>query len=238
MNEPFCKKLENGVDRLPGDIGVVRTIPQEDYPTGEVHGFIHISENLVYSKNGYVIASLPYLVQARSSMNAGYGLKGVDERCLQNQKHEEFTCQRYTEFYRCKSMEEYLDDNHGQIDSRITKLFDDLNIVECKVSNLLFNFNTISPEMVQLMVNTYQGISHYLLEQLERLDDLNPTEKILMGKLRHQLLSLQQSIKYIREVDSTAPLNQNDLSDVRISLFELDELIGTSIMQLDAGFGR
>jgi hypothetical protein len=76
MQPPLCNSVPSGEKRSPGDIGLIRNVDSEKIgfgPKGEVHGFIYINNDLVYSKNGLGKEN-PYAIQSAEKMYSEYPL--------------------------------------------------------------------------------------------------------------------------------------------------------------------
>jgi hypothetical protein len=58
MNSPLCRQLKPGEKKRPGDIGAIRTDDKE------FHGFMWVSDDIVFSKNGFD-RNAPYALQLK-----------------------------------------------------------------------------------------------------------------------------------------------------------------------------
>jgi hypothetical protein len=76
MRPPLCRQLKNDEKKIPGDLGAIRDVYEKN--AIESHGFIYISENMAYSKNGYSNEQ-PYSLQKLENVYKVYGVPNKSE---------------------------------------------------------------------------------------------------------------------------------------------------------------
>ncbi|HNT97782.1 MAG TPA: hypothetical protein PKK31_05915 [Elusimicrobiales bacterium] len=91
MASPYCRALGAGETPLPGDIIAVR-----DRDGAEVHGFIHLTEELSFSKN-YLTAAAPYELQSPEAVYAEFP---VPQACRPPGRAPA-ACPARSEYFRC-----------------------------------------------------------------------------------------------------------------------------------------
>lgn len=125
LNSPLCRALTNQEARLPGDIGAIYFI-NSDGSKGEDHGFIYISEEISYSKNGALYFN-PYALQDFGKMLSSYGIN--KEQCAKNELNPDPSCKKSTAYFRCKSMKDYLESTPGLPAELLAKV-NEIRVVE------------------------------------------------------------------------------------------------------------
>lgn len=105
MRPPLCRSLKNNEKRMPGDVGAISGIHGGRIQE-EIHGFIYVSDDLVYSKNGFA-ADSPYEVQPLEKMFDLYDVSKGEE-CRKNSINLKSKCTNVASYYRCDSMDNYL----------------------------------------------------------------------------------------------------------------------------------
>lgn len=91
MDSPYCRVLGSGETPLPGDIIAVR-----DRDGAEVHGFIHLTAELSFSKN-YLTAAAPYELQSPEAVYAEFP---VPQDCRRPGQAASF-CPVRADYFRC-----------------------------------------------------------------------------------------------------------------------------------------
>lgn len=141
MESPLCKKRKDGEKKEPGDVIAIRT----GRNNSEVHSFIHLSDNLSFSKNGYH-KDAPYTLQSPEYLYKIYevepGCQGIDK--IPTEKK----CSNYSNAYRCISLDEYLKTNPIKSQKQ-QEIFQELKEVECQITDFI-SLEKISPDLFQL----------------------------------------------------------------------------------------
>ncbi len=223
MNPPLCRALQNGEDRKPGDIGAIR------YGNGEeIHGFIRVTDNISYSKNGYVKQS-PYELQSQKNVYDAYGINNMPKNCLDNRIDE--NCYSGVEFYRCISMKEYLKNTSDQDDGQLEKAVKNLDKLDCATGQISFTGAeaVLDDNTIDTIQTLTDALTRSLSEELshKNVDELSEKEAFILGatKLRLNAIDAQLSIyqyndKFRKSFKELLTLRQL----VRESKRELEEL--------------
>lgn len=127
MESPLCTERKPGEEKLPGDIIAIRKSTGAEY-----HGFVYISENLSFSKNGYM-RSAPYSLQSPENV---YALYDVPESCREVYKKPNIKCDFYSNILHCISIEEYYKKN-PEFNSEQKETLKTLDDLECSMSDLV-----------------------------------------------------------------------------------------------------
>lgn len=195
MNPPLCRALRNGEAKLPGDIGAIRQFSEPDIL--EVHGFIHISENLSYSKNG-TGAQFPYQVTSTENVFDAYNVPRRSE-CRQNQVQLSPSCEAQTSYYRCSSMESYLN-QHPNIPQELTTALRNFGIFDRCLEAQYVNGSTISREAQNNLEDATRALTFYL--EKSRAEDrtnlgMNSEERdFMLGSLQLRLSAIVENLPY------------------------------------------
>lgn len=228
MNPPLCRALQINEKRKPGDIGSIRELNRNDY-----HGFIHVSENLVYSKNGYRMQA-PYKLQSYDSMMSTMFKDSEEARLLKHKLKKEcrgaqsiydLSCKAHVEYFRCKSMDEYLKENKDNISNEVADKVSVLDQIECNVSSQLFDLD-LADTAFELAYKVSEVLFMYLSFELEKLDKLTEQERFVLGSLKIRLEALKSTID---KADYQEPLSHESQSKVSF----LREMVRQSIQRLD-----
>jgi hypothetical protein len=97
MKSPLCRSLRAGEAPRPGDIIAIR-----DQAEQEIHAFIHLTDELSFSKN-YLTAAAPFALQNPSDV---YREFPVPEEC--RKPGHPASCPAHADYFRCVTMESYL----------------------------------------------------------------------------------------------------------------------------------
>jgi hypothetical protein len=218
MNEPFCRGLKNGEKREPGDIGTIRNT----HDGSEVHGFVYISENLVYTKNGPDIKN-PFEVRDFIEVMEEYDVDDLNNKnCTDNERGSPLDneagkgCFRNIEYFRCSTMEEFLDSNKLLIRESIIENKRQLDSIECKVNQVIFNYSNLSNgEVSRVMMTTIEILTKMLEGEIKELSSLNEEERLVINSIRVRLISLSESLIGRRNEDGSVIVQGNDESELR-----------------------
>ncbi|MGE3611415.1 MAG: hypothetical protein AB7I27_17615 [Bacteriovoracaceae bacterium] len=139
LNSPLCKEREQNESPQAGDIIAIRERAASNN-VQEVHAFIHISNDLSFSKNGF------YSTQSYSLMppNDVFSKYKVTENCkIQASETNKDDCQRWASYYSCHSMEDYLKE-HPITNDELSQSQKSLEQIECNLSDIAFHGGEIN----------------------------------------------------------------------------------------------
>lgn len=147
LQSPLCKEKKSNEALAPGDIIAILNKSGHQH-----HGFVYISENLSFSKNG-VDSDNPYSLQDPKHVFAKYSVKPKCERT-----DKQGTCANHAKYYSCMSMDEYRK-SYKTTDKTLQETIQSINSLECSFSKSLFE-------------NGNFGVDNFILVNLEILNNL------------------------------------------------------------------
>lgn len=186
MQSPLCRSLKNGEVKIPGDIGAIRYIG----PSGiqEVHGFIYISDDIAYSKNG-MSAKKPYALETLDSVYKTYGVPDSQD-CKQNKTFPGEKCPQAMSFFRCMSMEDYLKKN-PDVPMELQKGIKDLNNFESCLELRTISNAPLSKRTKKNLEDTMTVLSEYVKQEAAERKMVNdPKYRFLLGSIKVRISSI------------------------------------------------
>jgi hypothetical protein len=129
LESPFCRERPPGEAPQPGDIGAIR-----EFEGAEVHGFVYLTPELSFSKNGKH-ESQPYLLQGTQTVLNAYD---VNPGCGQNRDTRE-GCNRTVQYYSCTAMDQPGVTEVEKLNSEMRAERQRLDYIECNLSLLAFH---------------------------------------------------------------------------------------------------
>jgi hypothetical protein len=193
MQPPLCRQLKNNEAKMPGDVGAIRELNNSS--TEEYHGFIYISEEVAYSKNGYMNAN-PYALQTLDNVFNVYGVTNKNE-CKQNELGPSSQCRIAVSYHRCISMDQYLKENPNTPKEILTSLNTIKNFEGCLEARAIKNqpFNEKAQDVLE---NSAKALTFYLEKELKTNKQSNPIDQekrnFLLGSLQLRLLAMSQQL--------------------------------------------
>lgn len=173
MQSPLCHPVSAN-ELKAGDIGAMRNY-KSDNTFSETHGFIYISENLIFHKPG-------------PGAEESYGL--YDKiKLFQESKISAADIKVKTDFYRCTSLEDYLKAK-PVLDSRYTKMNQAILALECEEEKKIF-MKQVNAEWLGTNISIIDKlITEQIQEALKKSDD----SKFLWNSLLVRLESLKSQL--------------------------------------------
>ena len=232
MKEPFCRKLGENEIKQPGDVGAMRDGEKE------LHGYIWISENLVYSKNGSR-CSQPYGLMTTSEIqsyleNEPQYASGGGPMIGSSYRNSYFVSkktipngEKHQDFYRCISMNEFLEKNKDKIGEDVQEAYENYKAIACHTGKVILQDGPLPKE--EKSIELASQISEVLYKYLDnaKKPNLTETEKVVFKTLALQL----QSISLNLESGILDPYNyskeaKENLDYFRDYLYESAEIAG------------
>lgn len=176
MSSPLCRQIKNNEPKIPGDVGAIRIKTAEK--TEEYHGFIYISDDIAYSKNGLAKEN-PYMILSTNIMMDVYTVP-KDPKCRQNEINSNANCGIATSYFRCMSMEEYLAKQNTPKEI-MTAIRHVDNFDKCLESTTLRD-QPLSKLAEKNLFDSLNVISNYLYDETEKakVSDLKDPKQIFM----------------------------------------------------------
>lgn len=184
MYSPLCTERRPGEPPQPGDIIAIR-----DSTYKEVHGFVYISENLSFSKNGYD-REVPYSLQ---DPNVVFDVYRVPENCRRVHGTAP-SCSAYANYYSCMSMDDYLKVNPIK-DAVAKKAYEQLSDAECQISEAVLS-GTIGAQMKHF-INVNLHVINTLAYETLVSKKFNHEDKVVWQALVHKSKSLQEQLSLL-----------------------------------------
>lgn len=213
MNEPFCSLVSNEEGREAGDIIAIRKNNNR-----EVHGMVYISDRLVYSKNGYSKRK-PYAIQELENVLEIYKVSSV-KKCFSNQSSTEEGCNPYVQFYRCQSLDSYLDRYRDEINIEIIEVHMNLNQLEQLIANLYFENNSISIENLEEVFEKSEEIFLSTSEKKLGSENLNNEEARFLSMMKEKSKSMSSALLLISKNSRDQDI-RNKIYRIRIALIAI-----------------
>lgn len=150
MNSPLCKEIGPSEPRLPGDIGAIRTLNSG----AEVHGFMWISDELVFSKNG-ASKEQPYALQSFKGVQQVYSK--LQQKLCKKQKNTE--CETKIQTLRCETMDSYLENKERNTPKKIQEAFIRLEHADKCISLFTFNPSNFNFGFKKNLISNIQAVT-------------------------------------------------------------------------------
>jgi len=172
MTSPLCSEVPAQEDPKPGDVIAIRKADNV-----EVHGFVYISPDLSYSKNGFNNAS-PYLLQPTEGVFLVYG---VPKECRAHRPPPAPGCPLKGVYFRCEGVAAFA---AKQLDpaarARVRLAEDSVSGLESLVSGCAVSGSSVLGDdtMAQLQSTLFVSIRH-LQKSAQAATD--PRERLLFN---------------------------------------------------------
>ncbi len=188
VSSPLCKLIENK-DIQSGDIVAIRTLQEGEEAETETHGFIYLTPELSFSKNGFIEGR--YRIQDTGEIEKLYNLKDPECRFLNARTKK---CHIYSQAYRCESLESHL---AGEIQD-IENILEPYRKVECSLSDRAL-FGPISEVGLEEIHKSLIEISSKVKAEIETSKRMPKELKaVVLDGLRVNYDSLKEQMVKIR----------------------------------------
>lgn len=178
VNSPLCKEKKGSAALAPGDL--IAIVHKTE---GQYHGFIHISENLSFSKNGFDTEN-PYTLQDPKNVFKTYDVKPECERTDNPSK-----CTTYAKYYSCMTMEEYRQ-SRGSQDKELKDAIKSMGVLECSLTRSLF---TLDPsDTVDNIILMNIEVLNEMISEIYLEKKFKPEDAVLWEGLYYQIGSISQ----------------------------------------------
>jgi len=186
INSDLCKERKEDEQLRPGDLLVISH--GEELP---LHGFIYISDDLVYSKGG-PDNKAKYELTSYDSMFTNYS---IPIECRRKFGHQDpSVCKKYANAYKCESFEQTgLKSNNDELNS----ILNELDRLGCEVDKKIF------PEAMGFTVGKEILISSIEILRIKILDNrddpkLSVEDKFLWDMAYYRFMSLRRQIDFFK----------------------------------------
>lgn len=196
MRPPLCRSLKNNEKRMPGDVGAIRGIHGGQIQE-EIHGFIYISDDLVYSKNGFS-AEAPYEVQPLEKMLDIYEVS-KNEECRKNAINLKSKCTNVASYFRCDSMESYLK-KQTKLAPEIKASLKSLNTYEQCLQKSSIDGAILSDNSMATIVDTTNALLKFVEKEVKKNSKKSRTiasedsKEFLLGAIHLRIRAITEQL--------------------------------------------
>ncbi|MBF0315212.1 MAG: hypothetical protein HQK50_01230 [Oligoflexia bacterium] len=214
LNSPLCKRLSLKEKLQPGDILEIRS-QYKERGSKEVHSFTYISDDLVYTKNGYSKRQ-SYVLE---SLDNVLSLYQVDKDCFSG-KVTKTSCSEYVDRFRCEGLENYLQKQPQTLSPEVQMACTNLDHLECTIgtqalcrsstaadtSALLdaidINISVLAklmPPAPSLAKKILSALRHHLgLSSSATTSQYSPLDRFMVQSLQHRMNSIKKQKKFVQ----------------------------------------
>lgn len=224
MRPPICRNLAPDEKKQVGDVGAIRGVFEG--LKEESHGFIYLSDDLSYSKNGFSKVA-PYEVQSTEKVLSIYGVP-KDPKCRENQLDTHSDCGTAVSYFRCSSFEDFLKKSPELKAPTLSSVRHVIHFEQC-LEHATINGVALRPDALHTIETSIGALVKYLNEQKNRAHD--EKESFVLGSLYLRLNAIGEQLDLMTSSDDSivymGPSSQSRKA------FELAEMIKTSHGELD-----
>lgn len=184
MNSPLCKERSAGEPSAPGDIIAIRNFNGE-----EVHGFVHLTNELSYSKNGFRKGT-KYQMANPTEIFETYGVSKSCEKVYKKPVNTD-ACPFYANVFKCDSMDEYLKKNPMH-DKDLREAWKHLDALDCQLSGMTFKdtFTVDQATTLRIAVESVQILADTQIES----NKVSAEDKFLWKAIKFKAISLTEQV--------------------------------------------
>ena len=206
VHSPLCHKVGKNERKQVGDIGAIRSKSALGSQE-EVHAFIYISKELDYSKNGAWRVDPYELMPLRDIMEI-YSVPS-DEEC-EGTLSENSRCQISLSYFRCVSMQNYLEGSSDFSPDLISAL-QGMDDFEKRLQDRSINGSSISKKDQEKFVSVIEKILFSAQNELKKKKiktDLQVEKRnFLLGSFYHRISSILDQLAYNKDRDLESQLS-------------------------------
>jgi hypothetical protein len=184
MNSPLCKERAADEAAAPGDIIAIRNFNGE-----EVHGFVNLTKELSYSKNGFRKGT-KYQLANPAEIYETYGVSAGCEKVFRKPADTN-ACPFYANVFKCDSMDEYLAKNPMH-DKDLKETWKTLDAMDCQLSKMTFN-DTFTQDQAIIIKTSVESIS-ILAESQINSTKVSPEDKFMWKAIKFKAISLTEQV--------------------------------------------
>lgn len=204
LKPPICRKIQNS-SLMPGDVGIIKG-SKDGIPD---HAFIYVSKNLIYNK-------------PNSSSNDPYQLTTYSQMSSQQKN----ALARYykaaditTSFYRCQSMQSYLDSSKNIPEIILNSLNKIQTFERCFERKIVLRSYDPLPETAKRnILDTTKALAEYLKQEVNKTNaQTDEKTQFLLGSLQLRLdaISQQLAIQAFEHRDADSSSLEDELKPLR-----------------------
>lgn len=184
MNSPLCRERGANEPLSPGDLGLIRN--KKD---GDVHGFVHVTENLAFSKNNFQ-TNQPYALQLPEEI---FDHHNVPKECRKISGIPA-QCSSWINFFSCKTLDEYIKEKPIKSQDA-KKAFEQLSDIECSIGEAVVNGKS-NPTLRSFVVDNLVILNNMAFDVIKGKKFLQE-DKVIWQAIFHRTKSLSGQMDYL-----------------------------------------
>ena len=195
LTSPLCKKVPLDEPLRPGDIGAIRTkyypapLGKNYHPTSpNVHGYIHISDNLIFSKDGTRDDAPVTIEDVNAILGAGWTIPDTS-RCRRTNDSPEDSCEHWITYYRCESLETFIQGHISTVTPESLDLLQRTTRSEDEISDAKLGRGTITQERRRQFGAEFAQLRGLIDAAITRTSD--PASLLILQNLNDRILSMK-----------------------------------------------
>lgn len=183
LGSPLCRERAANEEPSPGDIITIRGKIHF-----EMHAFVHLSDNLSFSKKDHLKKS-PFVLQNPDQI---FNFFRVNKDC-RRMVGVENDCDVFANYYTCTSMEKYLKENPVR-DTQAKNLLEQLNELECKISESVISGQNSE---IKNLIFASLSVIHTLAFDTIMEEKNDPHDLVIWQSLYHRSQSLAAQLEVL-----------------------------------------
>jgi len=195
LTSPLCKKVPLKEPLSPGDVGAIRSKLYPAPPGGNyfptspnVHGFIHISDSLIFSKDGTRDDAPVTIEDINVILDAGWTIP-ENPRCRRTNDSPEENCKHWITYYRCESLDSFVQKHVTTVTSGSLSLLQITTRYEGEINDDQLGNRAITQNRREQLAVEYEQITGAIAAELSRT--LDPASLLILNNLNDRILSMR-----------------------------------------------
>lgn len=184
MNSPLCRERGASEPLAPGDLALIRS-----WKDGDLHGYVHVTNNLAFSKNGFDGGN-PYYLQSPIAL---HDYNKVPENCRKRGGTPK-ECSAWVNYFTCKTMDEYLKERPIK-SSDAKKAYAQLTELECSIGEAVVN-GKVNPTIRTFIVDNLVILNNMAFDIIKNKKFLEE-DKVIWQAIFHKTKSISGQLDHI-----------------------------------------
>ncbi len=204
MRPPLCRQLKNDEEKIPGDVGAIRDMTARS--PEEYHGFIYISDDIAYSKNGFANTS-PFALQPLEKVLDIYQVPSMEE-CRSNELSFSNNCGKAISYFRCVSMDEYLK-KAEDLPSFFVNSLSSISSYEDCLQETTMKAIPVSTVAQNNIVDALNALSFYVGNEIQETNrNPNPSVNFVIGSMKLRLEAIAKQLKFNNDENNSSEISK------------------------------
>lgn len=184
MNSPLCRERGGDEPLAPGDLALIRS-----WKDGDLHGYVHVTNNLAFSKNGFDSGN-PYYLQSPIAL---HDHNKIPEQCRKRSGTPK-ECPIWVNYFSCKTMDEYLKERPIK-SSDAKKAYTQLTELECSIGEAVVN-GKANPALRSFVIDNLVILNNMALDIIKSKKFLEE-DKVIWQAIFHKTKSISGQLDYL-----------------------------------------